>query len=392
MRSLIARMSLAGVLLTASTSDSVSAADPPTAIKISPGEWKKLTARRDELIKRVDELKKRFQGAEQAEQLKIREEVFKLADEFQTTIYPRLSVIAPKVYADDPSNFDAGEMVLEAAYQSNRYEDAVKTGEQLIAAGRKTALTLNLTGVSYFAMQDFGKAKAVLEEAQKAGELIPQLGGRYLELCDDYEDLWKAELVIREQEAKAEGDAQLPRVTFKTSRGQIVLELFENEAPNTVANFISLVEGKKYDGVKFHRVIPGFMAQGGDPNTLDSNPDNDGQGGPGYTIACECYREDARKHFRGSLSMAHAGKDTGGSQFFLTHLPTAHLNASVEEERGHTVFGRVVEGMNVVAALEVGDTIESATVTRKRTHPYQPETKAEAKAETRPDGRRGRGE
>lgn len=388
MRSLVACLMLTGAFFAVLSSGSVSAADPPVAPKDAVSEWTRLAARRDELIKKVDELKQRFRGAEEAEQLKIREEVFRLADEFQKTIYPRLTVLAPKVYGSDPQNFDAGEMVLEAAFQSNRYEDAVKTGEQLIAAGRKSSLTLNLTGVSYFGLQEFAKAKAVLQQAEEAGELIPQLGGRYLEECDEYAELWEAEQKIRDAEAKAEGDAQLPRVTFKTSRGKIVLELFENEAPNTVANFISLVEDKKYNGVKFHRVIPGFMAQGGDPNTLDKIPDNDGQGGPGYTIACECYRPDARKHFRGSLSMAHAGKDTGGSQFFLTHLPTGHLNPNADEERGHTVFGRVLEGMDVVAALQVGDTIETATVTQKRNHAYKPETRPEA----RPDSRRGRGE
>jgi cyclophilin family peptidyl-prolyl cis-trans isomerase len=133
-----------------------------------------------------------------------------------------------------------------------------------------------------------------------------------------------------------------------------------------VANFISLVEAKKYDGIKFHRVIPNFMAQGGDPNTLDDDPGNDGQGGPGYTIKCECYAKNARKHFRGSISMAHAGKDTGGSQFFLTHLPTPHLNADAERKTGHTVFGRVIKGQEIVDDLTVGDEIESATVERKR--------------------------
>lgn len=386
MSSLVCRLILAGALFALPLPDGLTRATaaPPLTAKNAAAEWKTVAARRDELVKKVDELKQRFRGAQEAEQLKIREEVFRLADEFQTKIYPRLTVLAPKVFADDPQNFDAGELLLESAYQANRYDDAVKIGEQLMAAGRKTTLTLNLTGVSYFGLQEFAKAKDLLDQAKTDGLLIPQLGGRYLEQCDDYADLWKAELVIREQEAMAEGDKQLPRVTFKTGRGQIVLELFENEAPNTVANFISLVEGRKYDGVKFHRVIPGFMAQGGDPNTLDDNPENDGQGGPGYTIACECYRDNARKHFRGSLSMAHAGKDTGGSQFFLTHLPTAHLNASAEEERGHTVFGRVVEGMDVVAALQVGDTIETATVARKRQHDYKPETK--------PDNRRGRGE
>src|SRR4029077_21260405 len=119
----------------------------------------------------------------------------------------------------------------------------------------------------------------------------------------------------------------------------------------------------KYDGVKFHRVIPGFMARGGDPNTLDDNPANDGQGGPGYTIPCECYTEKARMHFQGSLSMAHAGKDTGGSQFFITHTPAPHLNwADDKMQNNHTVFGRVVEGLDVALALRAGDKIKTAKV------------------------------
>ncbi|MBI1369471.1 MAG: peptidylprolyl isomerase [Planctomycetes bacterium] len=154
-----------------------------------------------------------------------------------------------------------------------------------------------------------------------------------------------------------------------TSKGDIVLELFENEAPNSVANFISLVEKGFYDGVPFHRVLAGFMAQGGDPTGT-------GAGGPGYAIKCECYAPNARMHFRGSLSMAHAGRDTGGSQFFLTFVPTGHLNGK------HTVFGRVIEGMDVLSKLnrispgEGGepDKMVKVTVIRKRDHAYKPVT------------------
>ncbi|MDA7527356.1 peptidylprolyl isomerase [bacterium] len=160
---------------------------------------------------------------------------------------------------------------------------------------------------------------------------------------------------------------------FKTSRGDIVLELFENEAPNTVANFISLVEKEFYNGLKFHRVLPNFMAQGGCPLSK-TDPARAGSGGPGYNIACEAYRKDARRHFSGSLSMAHAGKDTGGSQFFITHLPTPFLDKEVQPSSVHTVFGRVVEGLNVARELQKDDTIESATVIRKRNHEYVPET------------------
>jgi cyclophilin family peptidyl-prolyl cis-trans isomerase len=165
----------------------------------------------------------------------------------------------------------------------------------------------------------------------------------------------------------------LPRVKLTTSKGDIVIELFENEAPNTVANFISLVEKGFYDGTPFHRVIAGFMAQGGDPTGT-------GTGGPGYTIACEVDAPDARQHFRGTLSMAHAGPDTGGSQFFLTFRPTDHLDGK------HTVFGRVIEGFNVLPLLirtqddqgrpvpgVIPDKITKAEVVRKRSHPYEPD-------------------
>ncbi|WP_375154912.1 peptidylprolyl isomerase [Stratiformator vulcanicus] len=169
----------------------------------------------------------------------------------------------------------------------------------------------------------------------------------------------------------------MPIVEFQTSKGRVVIELFEQEAPNTVANFISLIEKGFYNGIDFHRVIPNFMAQGGDPLTKNENPNDDGTGGPGYVIDCECYKPNARKHFAGSLSMAHAGKDSGGSQFFLTHLPTFWLNADAQRQSGHTVFGRVVQGLDIARSLEKGDTIESAKVLRKRDHEYKPVTNSE---------------
>ena len=158
-----------------------------------------------------------------------------------------------------------------------------------------------------------------------------------------------------------------PQVVLKTSKGDIVIELFEDEAPNTVANFVSLIEKGYYDGLTFHRVIDGFVAQGGCPNC-------DGTGGPGYHIPCECKRENAVKHARGSLSMAHAGKDTGGSQFFLCYDALQHLDGK------HTVFGQVVKGMDVADKLNrtgrgtPADKIQEAKVLRKRNHEYKPTT------------------
>lgn len=137
----------------------------------------------------------------------------------------------------------------------------------------------------------------------------------------------------------------MTRAIMETSKGTINLDLFEKDAPNTVANFVKLSKEGFYDGLNFHRVIPDFMIQGGCPNGT-------GTGGPGYKIKCEI---NSNKHEAGSLSMAHAGKDTGGSQFFICHAPQSHLDGV------HTVFGKT-EDMDVVNKIEKGDTIESVKI------------------------------
>lgn len=149
----------------------------------------------------------------------------------------------------------------------------------------------------------------------------------------------------------------LPKCTIKTTRGNIVIELFEDDAPNTVANFVCLADKGFYNGLKFHRVIKDFMIQGGDPS-------GNGTGGPGYVIKDECGK---RKHDKGVLSMANAGPNTNGSQFFITHKPTPHLDGK------HTVFGRVTEGQSVVDAIQQGDAMTEVKIEGKRKHPYEPQ-------------------
>ena len=141
-------------------------------------------------------------------------------------------------------------------------------------------------------------------------------------------------------------------VTFDTNRGTIVAELYEKDAPGTVANFEKLANSGFYDGVKFHRVVPNFVVQGGDPQSRDL-PVGDpriGSGGPGYTIKCET-KDNPRTHDVGALSMAHAGKDTGGSQFFmvLDDGNTKHLNGK------HTVFGKITQGLDVMRQIKQND-------------------------------------
>jgi peptidyl-prolyl cis-trans isomerase B (cyclophilin B) len=142
------------------------------------------------------------------------------------------------------------------------------------------------------------------------------------------------------------------KALMETDAGTITLELFEDDAPGTVANFVKLAGEGFYDGLSFHRVIDGFMAQGGCPNTRAGARGMPGTGGPGYTIPCEI---NSRKHVAGTLSMAHAGRDTGGSQFFLCHAPQPHLDGQ------HTVFGHT-DDMDVVLALKNGSRINKVTI------------------------------
>ncbi len=129
---------------------------------------------------------------------------------------------------------------------------------------------------------------------------------------------------------------------------EIIIQFYPEAAPNTVANFEKLANSGFYNGVTFHRVIPGFVTQGGDPTGT-------GAGGPGYTIKCET-EGNPHKHVAGAVSMAHAGKDTGGSQFFIVHEPQPHLDGV------HTVFGQVINGMDAVLRIKQGDAMKDVTV------------------------------
>jgi peptidyl-prolyl cis-trans isomerase B (cyclophilin B) len=136
--------------------------------------------------------------------------------------------------------------------------------------------------------------------------------------------------------------------TITTSRGAIVCELFAKEAPKTVNNFVFLARDKFYDGTTFHRVIPEFMIQGGDPTGT-------GRGGPGYRFEDE-FQGNPHRHQVGSLSMANAGPGTNGSQFFITHVKTDWLDGK------HTVFGKVLHGQDVVNAIKQGDKVTNVAI------------------------------
>ncbi len=289
------------------------------------------------------EVKAKFDAAEDPEEIRGHRDQFqRLVDEANAVVEKlRVQGMAKLDEEPDADLFETmmGVLINEASFDKPntdgvREAQAFELGHKLIDAGIET---------SYF------------ERAAEAGRLSPRA-----------KDLVR-ELAARSKEKAAD---DLPRVKLTTSKGDIVLELFENDAPQTVGNFISLVKDGYYDGLKFHRVIEDFMAQGGCPK-------GDGSGGPGYNIYCECYIPNYRRHFTGSLSMAkQEPRNTGGSQFFITFRRTDHLDGR------HTVFGRVIEGLDIAMALQriqpgapgdaQADTITKAEVIRDRGTEYAP--------------------
>jgi peptidyl-prolyl cis-trans isomerase B (cyclophilin B) len=142
-----------------------------------------------------------------------------------------------------------------------------------------------------------------------------------------------------------------------TESGEMTVEFYHQDAPNTVANFIKLAESGYYNGLRFHRVIPDFVVQGGCPYSKEQSNPRVGSGGPGYKIDCEL-NGDNQYHDKGVLSMAHAGRNTGGSQFFICHsrTNTAHL------DRNHTCFGKVVDGVEVIDKIRPGCLIDEIEI------------------------------
>ena len=325
-------------------------------------------AKWNEIDNRLTAIAGKYNAVDDEERKVLKAEYTKLVADSQAVLI-ELRKAAETAFVAEP-NKDPNvtrTLIGMVAFNNRRdeHEQAFELGKTMIEAKCEEPVLYALAGTAAYRMDDFDTAEKYLTVADKAGRLDPEQKA-YLTSIPEMKKAWAKELEVREKEAKAN---DLPRVKIETNRGVIVIELFENEAPGAVGNFISLVEKKFYDNLTFHRVLPNFMAQGGDPS-------GNGTGGPGYSIYCECEKPEARMHFRGSLSMAHAGKDTGGSQFFLTFLPTTQLNGR------HTVFGRVIEGFDVLAKIQrrdpqalnppQPDKIVKAEVVRKRDHSYQP--------------------
>lgn len=353
-------------------------------------QWKTILA---ELRKLYEE----YQVAEAAQRPEIEKQYAQLIKQGEA-LEPQVVGSAERAYAEAPeANPQVAEFLLaiaQNAIKRDDYEPALRLAVLLLEKGCPDKRLDNWAAHAAFCVGQYEAALKYFERAKAAGTLRPldnknelnAVADQFLRDPAPFKEAWEREQKAREAEAKAD---DLPRVRLTTNRGDLVIELFENEAPNTVANFISLVEKGFYNGLTFHRVLEAFMAQGGCPQ-------GNGRGGPGYHIPCECYQANRRQHFRGTLSMAHAGRDTGGSQFFLTFIPTSFLDTRIDPKTGepeidpqtqrphpgHTVFGRVIEGMDVLAKIRrrspdapdapPPDRILKAEVVRKRPHPYQP--------------------
>lgn len=349
----------------------------------SQGRFQQMFTTWKEKLKEIRTVQVKYQDAPQQERVALHQQFEQLVREARAMV-PELMTAAEQAFTAAPKQDEELTrfmiQIVSDHTGADNYEESLRLTKLLLDNQVAEPQLYLFGGVSAFATNEYELCEEYLKAAQEAGVLVPpeenapesqkellQTAMMYASMLPQYREMWAKEQQIRQAEAEAD---DLPRVKLETTAGDVVIELFENEAPIATANYISLIEKGFYDGLKFHRVIPGFMAQGG-------CPEGTGRGGPGYHIPCECIQPNHRKHFRGTLSMAHAGRNTGGSQFFLTFVPTPHLDGR------HTAFGRVIEGFDVLAKIQrvdpsvpseaaKADKIVKASVLRKRDHQYEP--------------------
>lgn len=350
-----------GQQATAQTTPKAPAASIPADAGPATQKFHKLSNQAKEYYQKFIDFDKEYPTATPARQKEIQAEVQKMAETIQTFKAPLLAA-AKAAFKEAPNKDDSvkafllNNIVMMVNYDD--YENALKECDELIRLGLLDQPIFEIAAFSAYNSNNFAYAESAIANAKKVAtkaldtakqqgktqaqinkEGIGQVHPGLAELEKNlpfYKAAWAKEKALRQASAQAK---DCPTVKLQTTAGDITIELFAKEAPNTVANFIELVNKGFYNGLTFHRVMQGFMAQGGDPK-------GNGTGGPGYFIPCEVDNPNARIHFRGSLSMAHAGKDTGGSQFFITFVPTKWLDGK------HTVFGRVTGGIDTLAKIQ----------------------------------------
>ncbi len=307
---------------------------------------------------------------------KFRRQWAELCDQGRPLAAKAYAAMLKKFNEDPTANAPIGSFLAELLERNSldsRFEGMLEVGLSLQSKGISSEKITEAIALSAISENKFDVAKPWIEQHYKETAKPRQVLGVLYDQLEKLSQDWTAELRLREEDAKGE---PLPQVSILTTKGEVIVELFENQAPETVANFISLIEEGFFDGLMFHRVLEHFMAQTGCPY-------GDGTGGPGYSIYGEEKKPNARKYFRGTLGMALSNGDanSGGSQFFICYIPTYNLNGK------HTAFGRVVKGIDVIGNLTkvnpdekkkegeapvVIDEIIEAKVVRKRNHEYKP--------------------
>lgn len=240
----------------------------------------------------------------------------------------------------------------------NRYKEGISLLKPMVDKGLGLPRDRLLLASYHYYLNDFDAASKLLTRIKDTDSSQPEAVELKRVLAHS-KKMWKREAAIL-----ATGKNR-PTVELTMKSGSIVIELYEDEAPNTVANFIHLVETKFYDKTKFHRVLSSFVAQTGDPHTR-SGIGVPGTGGPGWTIPDE-FNKNSHTHFRGSLAMAGGKtKNSSGSQFYFCLIPVPYMDGR------STVFGRVTKGLELLGQIRAGDEIITAKVLSKRDHPYTP--------------------
>jgi cyclophilin family peptidyl-prolyl cis-trans isomerase len=277
--------------------------------------------------------------------------------------------------------------------ESNHFAESYQNAVQALDRDSKSQDIWEIFGRVAFSNEKFSEVSKRIDRAFPANP--PEWAVTLKETAMKLQTLWEAEQKKRQEDARAD---DLPRVRFliehrrfarddaqkatveSTGQEEVILELFEDQAPATVANFLTLVSKGFYDGTRFHMVVPVTMAVGGDPKTKNDDPSDDATGVPDYVIPDEFASPAARTHFRGSISMVNIGPHTAFSKFFITLSPQPQMNGH------HTVFGRVIKGQEAVDSITrgrttrqvgpfgkiiPGDLLVRATVLRKRPHKYE---------------------
>ncbi|MDO4857002.1 MAG: peptidylprolyl isomerase [Thermoguttaceae bacterium] len=362
----------------AQTAEKKSAPSPAAGVeagmKPAMAKYRQAQADLKSALREAAELQRKYLGIKTTEEEKeeIGEKLEKIS-KVVSKIHPKLFDLAEKAWLEEPSRED-GEFlnfiiqVLETRMTVGEYERANAIMQGLISLKIPDILPdlYDAAGEIAFMLNDFEQAARYLELAEQNKVLSERCAGFKKDLSY-YRTSWAKESVFRQQDSEKK---DLPRVTLDTTKGKIVLELYEDQTPNTVANFVYLVEKGYYDGMFFEQVIPGEGAVAG--RSLE-NPD----GGPGWSIRDEFDATNSRNHYRGTISMMRGEPNSAGSIFFISFSPIKDLDGK------YVVFGRVIEGMDVLTKLQImdpanpdpmaePDQIEKASAVTKRDHKYRP--------------------